>query len=158
MEINFGHWTKGATGAISKVDPNHTVATWEVSQVLDPHPLRQGGCSMNTVNPSNRWARLIKRRTEIAMTLRHVELEQKDIEAKQASMDHHARARRLTLLRDLNHWYAREFNRLDRALRRVDRDNYGVCISCGAPISAENSEVFPETRLCADCRSFQRQL
>ena len=30
---------------------------------------------MDTVNPSNRWARLIKRRTEIAMTLRHVELE-----------------------------------------------------------------------------------
>jgi DnaK suppressor protein len=113
---------------------------------------------MDTVNPSNRWARLIKRRTEIAMTLRHVELEQKDIEAKQASMDRDARARRLTLLRDLNDWYAREFNRLDRALRRVDQDNYGVCIACRAPISVENSEVFPEAQLCAACRSFQRQL
>lgn len=81
---------------------------------------------MNTVNSSDRWARLIKRKTEITMTLRHVELEQKDIEAKAASMDRDARASRLALLRDLSDWYSREYNQVDRALRRVDQNNSGV--------------------------------
>ena len=113
---------------------------------------------MNTVNPSYRWTRLIKRRTAITMTLRHVELEQKDIEAKAASMDQDARASRLTLLRDLSDWYSREFNQVDQALRRVDQNNYGVCIVCSAPISAESSAGFPEAELCANCQNLEKNL
>ena len=158
MENNLSYWTKRATGAIRKVVPNHTVATWEVSQVLNPHPLRQGGYSMDTVNLPNRWTRLIQRRTEITMTLRHVELEQMNIEAKEASMDREARAARLNLLRDLNDWYAREINQVDQALTRVDQNNPGVCIACRAPISVETLEVFPEAEFCADCENFQREL
>lgn len=90
---------------------------------------------MNTVNPPNQWARLIKRRTEITMTLRHVELEKKDIEAKKASMDRDAHARRLTLLRDLNDWYSREINQVDRALRRVDQNNLGASPAVRRPQS-----------------------
>jgi RNA polymerase-binding transcription factor DksA len=112
---------------------------------------------MNTVNPPNQWARLIKRRTEITMTLRHVEFERKNIEAKEASMDRDARARRLTMLRDLNDWYAREIDQVEQALRRVDQNNSGVCIACRAPISAERLEDFPETELCAGCQNFQEQ-
>ena len=112
---------------------------------------------MNTVNPPNQWARLIKRRTEITMTLRHVELEQMDIEAKEASMDRDARANRLTLLRDLNDWYAREINQVEQALRRVDQNNYGVCVASRAPISAERLEVFREAEFCAGCQNFQEQ-
>jgi RNA polymerase-binding transcription factor DksA len=113
---------------------------------------------MNTVNPSDRWARLIKRRTEITMTLRHVELEQKDIEAKAASMDRDARARRLTLLRDLSDWYSREYNQVDRALRRVNQSNFRVCIACRAPLSVERLKIFPDAKFCADCQNFQREL
>ena len=113
---------------------------------------------MNTVDRSDRWARLIKRRTEITMTLRHVELEQKDIEAKAASMDQDARASRLTLLRDLSDWYSREFHQVDQALRRVDQNNFSLCIACGAPISTESSAGFPEADLCADCQNLPKQL
>ena len=45
---------------------------------------------------SSQWAQLIKRRSEIVMTLRHVELEQIDIESKEQSMDQHARTSRLS--------------------------------------------------------------
>jgi RNA polymerase-binding transcription factor DksA len=113
---------------------------------------------MNTVNPPNPWARLIKRRAEIAMTLRHVELEQLDIEAKEASMDRAARARRLTLLRDLNDWYAREIAQVDQALRRADQSSYGVCRACRGPISLEQLDENPGAELCDDCQNYQQQL
>ena len=77
---------------------------------------------MDTVNPA-RWAQLLKRRSEITMTLRHVEREQRDIEAKEYSMDPRARASRLVLLRDLNDWYSREYKQLDRLLRQVEQDH-----------------------------------
>ena len=158
MDNTISHWTKAAPGGINKLVPHHTVATWEFSQVLTPHPVRQGGVSMDTVNPPNQWARLLKRRNEITLTLRHVELEQRDIEAKQASMDRDARASRLDLLRDLNDWYLREIGQVDQALVRVDQNNYGVCVACGAPIAAERLEVLPEAEFCADCENFQERL
>ena len=113
---------------------------------------------MDTVTSSDRWVQLIKRRTEITMTLRHVELEQKDIEAKAASMDQDARASRLTLLRDLSDWYSREFNQVDQALRRVDQNNYALCSACRAPIPAESSQGFPQAQFCANCQDFQKEL
>ncbi len=111
---------------------------------------------MNTVNQPNRWARLLKRKTEITTTLRHVEFERKNIEAQEASMDRDARASRLALLRDLNDWYSREINQVDRALRRVDQNNSGVCIACRAPISVERLKIFPKAKLCADCQNLQK--
>ncbi len=76
---------------------------------------------MDTVNPA-KWAQLIKRRSEITMTLRHVERERQDIAAKEQSMDPRARASRLVLLRDLSDWYSQEFIQLDQLLRRVDKE------------------------------------
>ena len=74
---------------------------------------------MNTVNSYNQRAQLMKRRAEIALTLRHVKLEQQDVEAKEASMDRDARASRLMLLRDLNDWFSREIDQVEQELRRV---------------------------------------
>ena len=77
---------------------------------------------MNTVNSPNQRAQLIKRRAEIALTLRHVKLEQQDVEAKEASMDRDARASRLILLRDLNDWFSHEIAQVEQELRRVGID------------------------------------
>jgi len=112
---------------------------------------------MDTVNPTKR-ARLIQRRSEITVTLRHVEREQQDIEAKQQSMDPMARARRLVLLRDLSDWYSREFKQLDRLLRRVDQKRYRVCMACRAPIAAELLKIFPAAKFCANCQNFRKEL
>ena len=112
-------WTNDAAGDIRQAVPYQTVAAREFSRALIPHPLRQGGCSMNTVNSYNQRAQLMKRRAEIALTLRHVKLEQQDVEAKEASMDRDARASRLMLLRDLNDWFSREIDQVEQELRRV---------------------------------------
>jgi len=112
---------------------------------------------MNTVNPINQRAQLIKRRAEMALTLRHVELQKSDIEAKEASMDREARARRLTLLRDLSQWYSQEIKQVDRALRRVGWDNYTVCSVCGTAFIPSSQTTHSGTKLCAHCQD-QREL
>ena len=113
---------------------------------------------MNTVSPANQWAQLIKRRAEMAMTLRHVEFEQRDIEAKEASMDRDARASRLSLLRDLNEWYSHEISQVDQELQRVGTGNPGLCIACGAPISPLARATYNRADLCAECQNSHKQL
>ena len=112
---------------------------------------------MNSVDASTPWARLVKRRNEIAMTLRHVEGQRRDLEGKAASMDREAHASRLDLLRYLYDWYAREMNQVDQALMRFDGHNSGNCMACHAAISAEKLAVSPQAKFCADCAEFQEQ-
>jgi RNA polymerase-binding transcription factor DksA len=113
---------------------------------------------MNTVNPTHQRAQLIKRRAEIALTLRHVELQKSDVEAKEASMDRDARASRLTLLRDLSQWYLREIKEVDQALRRFGQENYWLCSTCGAPLSSDRQGSHSGSKLCASCQDHQREL
>ena len=37
------------------------------------------------------------------------------------------------------------------ALSRLDEGSYGVCVTCGKPISAERLEFLPATTVCASC-------
>jgi DnaK suppressor protein len=41
---------------------------------------------------------------------------------------------------------------VDEALRRLYRNEYGKCESCGGPISKERLEVVPYARLCIRCK------
>jgi DnaK suppressor protein len=38
------------------------------------------------------------------------------------------------------------------ALRRIDHDNYGVCMECEEPISAKRLEAVPWARYCVTCQ------
>jgi len=38
------------------------------------------------------------------------------------------------------------------ALRRIDQDNYGVCMECEEPISAKRLEAVPWARYCVTCQ------
>lgn len=44
-----------------------------------------------------------------------------------------------------------EIRAIKAALERIDAGTYGICVSCGAPISAARLDVVPHTPLCADC-------
>ncbi len=41
---------------------------------------------------------------------------------------------------------------LDVALKRIERDSYGLCLSCGEEIQRERLEVVPHTRYCVSCK------
>jgi len=42
---------------------------------------------------------------------------------------------------------------LDVALKRIERDSYGLCLSCGEEIQRERLEVVPHTRYCVSCKN-----
>ncbi len=44
---------------------------------------------------------------------------------------------------------------IDEAMARIDRQAFGVCESCGRPISAARLDAVPWTRLCRDCKEQQ---
>lgn len=44
-----------------------------------------------------------------------------------------------------------ELNALDRALQRIKQGNYGICVSCGNPISEARLLAKPEATDCRDC-------
>lgn len=38
-----------------------------------------------------------------------------------------------------------------KALKKIDRGDYGVCERCGSPIDSARLEAYPEATLCSDC-------
>ena len=41
---------------------------------------------------------------------------------------------------------------IDTALQRIDEGTYGICETCGQPISEERLEAIPYATQCIDCR------
>ena len=44
-----------------------------------------------------------------------------------------------------------ELQKIDAALRRIEQQDYGYCLSCGELISPRRLDVDPATPLCIDC-------
>ena len=40
---------------------------------------------------------------------------------------------------------------IDRALERIERNEYGICVKCGKPIEVERLEILPWTQYCSEC-------
>jgi RNA polymerase-binding protein DksA len=47
-----------------------------------------------------------------------------------------------------------EMVKITAALRRIDSDEYGICIECGAEINHGRLEAHPYARKCIDCARF----
>jgi DnaK suppressor protein len=47
----------------------------------------------------------------------------------------------------------RQLADLDRALRRIEEGDYGVCEGCGRPIAPERLAARPTARTCIECAS-----
>jgi DnaK suppressor protein len=45
--------------------------------------------------------------------------------------------------------------KIDSVLERINDGSYGVCESCGEPISFERLKARPETTLCIECKAEQ---
>jgi len=44
-----------------------------------------------------------------------------------------------------------ELEEIDEALVRIDRGNYGSCVSCGGPLGLQRLRAIPEARYCLGC-------
>ena len=47
--------------------------------------------------------------------------------------------------------------RIDAALKRIDDDDYGVCLECNEPINPKRLEFDPTVTLCIECASKAEQ-
>ena len=46
---------------------------------------------------------------------------------------------------------------IEEALRRIEKGDYGNCVSCGKPISFDRLEAVPHARYCIDCKSAEEE-
>jgi DnaK suppressor protein len=49
--------------------------------------------------------------------------------------------------------YERRLEELDDAIRAAEKGEYGICERCGKEIDRERLKIFPETRLCVNCKN-----
>lgn len=47
--------------------------------------------------------------------------------------------------------------KIDRALKKIEDDSFGVCESCDEPIAVKRLEARPETTLCIKCKEEQER-
>ncbi len=57
------------------------------------------------------------------------------------------------VLEDLGHSAQHELRMIEAALGRIDSGDYGFCVTCGEPISAERLDLIPATPFCAGCKA-----
>jgi len=55
----------------------------------------------------------------------------------------------------LNDWYIEEMRRIDKALLRIRKNHYGLCLGCHHPIHVERLESVPEAEFCNSCQEAQ---
>ncbi len=55
------------------------------------------------------------------------------------------------VLEDLGTAGLQEIRMIEAALARIDRGEFGICVSCGDPISEERLNVLPQTPKCRNC-------
>lgn len=101
------------------------------------------------------FARLTQRRGQLLITMRHLDDEQKEVERNTDWVDEAAFDSRIALLDGLRHDYRTEMTKIDRALERIDKHQYGSCEACHNPIDPERLESVPEAECCYECESFR---
>ena len=48
--------------------------------------------------------------------------------------------------------------KIDRALKKIDDDTFGICEECGEKIAVKRLEARPETTLCIRCKENQEKV
>jgi DnaK suppressor protein len=89
-------------------------------------------------------ARLAQEHDEDGQT---VELDQQRLGrlSRMDALQGQAMAKELERRRDI------ELQRIDAALKRMDEDEYGYCVSCGEAVSKARLKADPTTPTCIDC-------
>ena len=102
------------------------------------------------IAPEDARKRLKARLAELDNRL--VEIEHDLDEAKPADFEEAATDRESDeMLEELGSVGLVEVRMIEAALKRLDKGTYGVCVSCGEPISDARLTAVPHTPLCKDC-------
>ena len=113
---------------------------------------------MDPIRTGKHLERLQKRRDQVALTLGYIGKEQKEAEQNTDWLDQAAYKSRIALLDRLNEWYIDEMEEIDKAIDRVQKSTYGLCLACHNAIEAHRLDLFPEAQFCFDCQAFRERL
>jgi len=111
---------------------------------------------------------ILEKRERLLQELDHLKSSGLNTAMKDVSGDHSAYAFHMadqgtdTMDREQQYFFAsREGNllyHLNLALERIERGEFGTCVSCGKEISHERLEAVPHARLCIECKSKEEKL
>lgn len=110
---------------------------------------------MNEITTGHYLDKLIRRRGQIVMTLRHLANEQKQVEQNTDWLDQSAYESRVNLLDRLSEWYVTEIGQIDEAIKRIESNRYGVCVACREAIEDASLETAPEAEFCSICQELR---
>lgn len=81
---------------------------------------------------------------------------QYEVSGENAYLDHMADAGTITFERErdlsLEQNIKDILDRVEKALKHIDRGTYGMCARCGAPIVVERLRALPYAELCIECK------
>jgi DnaK suppressor protein len=113
---------------------------------------------METVTIRKQVDRLKQRRDQLAVGLQHLAKEQDQLEQNTDWLDQAAFESRVNLLDHLGHWYLTEIAKIDKALDRIQRNQYGFCLACHDFIGLNRLETAPESEYCSSCQHMREAL
>jgi RNA polymerase-binding transcription factor DksA len=89
------------------------------------------------------------------MTLRHLASEQKQVEQNTDWLDQAAYESRVNLLDRLSEWYVTEIGQIDKAIKRIESNRYGLCVACHETIEDARLDTAPEAEFCSACQELR---
>ena len=113
---------------------------------------------MDTISAAKHYDQLQKRREQVAITLHHIEKEQKEAERNTDWLDQATYQSRIGLLDRLSGWYLDEIADIDEALERITRNQYGSRLACHSLIETDRLELCPQTAFCSACQATREAL
>jgi RNA polymerase-binding protein DksA len=113
---------------------------------------------INEIRAGKHFDQLRKRREQLVATLQHIGKEQEQVEQNTDWLDQAAYESRANLLDRLNDWYIEEMDQIDKALNRIGKNQYGLCLGCHHPIDVKRLESVPEAEFCGSCQGVREQL
>lgn len=113
--------------------------------------LTEGDEVMQRITGITYTAKLTNRRKEVEKTLGHLDTERRQVENNTEWLNYAAYKNRVTLLDRVASWYRSEMAQIDKALRRVKENRFGLCVTCHKPIAPERLEIAPEAEYCLSC-------
>ena len=105
---------------------------------------------METIEKGRQEQRLLARRKELLAAMGRIEKEL-DQPATADLEDRATEREGDEVLEALGHAEKAELRALDAALDRIAQGTYGICLTCGEPISPARLEAVPTAALCRTC-------
>lgn len=98
--------------------------------------------------------RLLERKETILKKMRQYYEESQEVESNiaQDAVDRAESSYTKEFLLSLTDAEREQLSLINEALRRLARGNYGMCQSCGQPITKKRLEIVPWASLCVECQ------